>query len=350
MIFLPVFSAILISDAGYGLVYLVLPIIFYRKLAGMGAAPLAQLIMVVGVLSLIWGLVTCSFFGFDISPLFGRQAPFLAVNMTKESMGFLMFLSILLGAVHLCLAHLWKAKASFPHPRFVGNLGWAIWFWGIYGLVSMFLLNTGFSESTTPPYPWFLLVGGSLAVLFADPGYDLKSLAGMRRFVGNAGWAVALWGLYALIWHGLFLGGKVPVDHPFMHTAWMYYLIGGGAAALVLAPPGGRQLKAMGLGLANFPLSAIGTFGDTVSYVRLMAIGLAGCALAGVFNDMGGRLPWFGMVPVVMAGHAMNVSLSIISLFAHGVRLNMLEFSNNLGMQWSGYSYEPFSSRHGQES
>jgi V/A-type H+-transporting ATPase subunit I len=350
MIFLPVFSAILISDAGYGLLYLVLPIIFYRKLASMGAAPLAQLIMVIGVLSLIWGIVTCSFFGFDISALFGRQAPFLTVNMTKESMDFLMFLSILLGAIHLCLAHLWKAKANFPHPRFVGNLGWAIWFWGIYGLVSMFLLKTGFSESTMPPYPWFLLVGGSLAVLFAGPGYDLKSLAGMRRFVGNAGWAVALWGLYALIWHGLFLGGKVSEDHPFMHTVWMYYLIVGGAAALILAPPGGRQLKEIGLGLANFPLSAIGTFGDTVSYVRLMAIGLAGCALAGAFNDMGGRLPWFGMIPVVMAGHAMNVSLSIISLFAHGVRLNMLEFSNNLGMQWSGYSYEPFSSRHGQEN
>jgi V/A-type H+-transporting ATPase subunit I len=33
----------------------------------------------------------------------------------------------------------------------------------------------------------------------------------------------------------------------------------------------------------------------------------------------------------------------MIALFAHGVRLNMLEFSNNLGMQWIGYSYKPFS-------
>jgi len=51
-----------------------------------------------------------------------------------------------------------------------------------------------------------------------------------------------------------------------------------------------------------------------------------------------------------MAGHALNVALSIISLFAHGVRLNMLEFSNNLGMQWSGYPYEPFSKRLVQEN
>ena len=285
MIFLPVFSAILISDAGYGLLYLVLPIIFYRKLASMGAAPLAQLIIVIGVLSLIWGIVTCSFFGFDISALFGRQAPFIAVNMTKESMDLLMVISITLGAIQLSRAHLWKAKAQFPKLTFLCEIGWAGVLWGMYGVVKMFLVGS--------PASW---------------------------------------------------------DEYIYHTVYPYLGGAGIALAVIFAAPDRNPLKMIGLGLANFPLSFIGTFGDTVSYVRLMAIGLAGCALAGAFNDMGGRLPWFGMIPVLMAGHAMNVSLSIISLFAHGVRLNILEFSNNLGMQWSGYSYEPFSSGHGQES
>jgi len=26
----------------------------------------------------------------------------------------------------------------------------------------------------------------------------------------------------------------------------------------------------------------------------------------------------------------------------HGIRLNVLEFSSQLGMEWSGYNYEPF--------
>jgi V/A-type H+-transporting ATPase subunit I len=285
MIFLPVFSAILISDAGYGLVYLLVPIVFYRKLASMGAAPLAQLIIVIGVLSLIWGIVTCSFLGFDISALFGRQAPFIAVNMTKESMDLLMVISITLGAIQLSLAHLWKAKAQFPRLTFLCEIGWAGVLWGMYGVVKMFLVGS--------PASW---------------------------------------------------------DEYIYHTVYPYLGGAGIALAVIFAAPDRNPLKMIGLGLANFPLSFIGTFGDTVSYVRLMAIGLAGCALAGAFNDMGGRLPWFGMIPVLMAGHAMNVSLSIISLFAHGVRLNILEFSNNLGMQWSGYSYEPFSSRHGQEN
>jgi V/A-type H+-transporting ATPase subunit I len=152
----------------------------------------------------------------------------------------------------------------------------------MYGLVRMFLLKDPFDMDVFPHYPYLLIVGGAMAVLFAHPDRN--------------------------------------------------------------------PLKMLGLGLANFPLSAIGTFGDTVSYVRLMAIGLAGSALAGAFNDMGGQLPWYAMIPVLMAGHALNAALSIISLFAHGVRLNMLEFSNNLGMQWSGYAYEPFSRRLAQEN
>jgi len=282
MIFLPVFSAILISDTGYSLLYLVLPIVFYRKMAAAGVKALAQLVIAIGVCSVVWGVLTCSFFGFDFSCLFGRTDPFIPVTMKKESMDALMLISITLGAVHLCLAHLWKAKAAFPGLAFLSELGWSLWLWGMYGLVKMFLLNDPFGMDVFPYYPYMLIVGGALAILFASPDRN--------------------------------------------------------------------PLKMLGLGLANFPLSAIGTFGDTVSYIRLMVIGLAGSALAGAFNDMGTALPWYAMIPILMAGHALNVALSIISLLAHGVRLNMLEFSNNLGMQWSGYAYEPFSKRLAQEN
>ena len=286
MIFLPVFSAILISDTGYGLAYLLLPILFYRKMAAAGAGALAQLVIVIGACSVVWGILTGSFFGFSMCewPIFGRlfPQPVVAVDMKRESMDFLMRFSITLGAVHLILAHLWKAKAAFPGLAFLSELGWCLWFVGMYGLVGMFLLKTPFAMGVAPYYPWWLIVGGALAILFAAPDRN--------------------------------------------------------------------PLKMIGLGLANFPLSAIGTFGDTVSYVRLMAIGLAGGALALAFNSMGGSLPWWAMIPVLVAGHALNVALSIISIFAHGVRLNMLEFSNNLGMQWSGYLYKPFSTRRSEEN
>jgi V/A-type H+-transporting ATPase subunit I len=285
MIFLPVFSAILISDTGYGLLYLLLPAVFYRRMAAGGAKALAQLVMAIGACSVIWGVLTCSLFGFGFAWVFGRAEPFIPVTMKKESMDLLMWISITLGAVQLSLAHLWKAKAAFPRLNFLSEAGWAAFLWGMYGVVKMLLLK--------------------------DP--------------------------------------PKPADLP-AQTYYCEMLVIGGLLAIVFAVPHRNPLKMLGLGLANFPLSAIGTFGDTVSYIRLMAIGLAGSALAMVFNQMAGRLPWYVAVLILLAAHGLNVSLSIISLFAHGVRLNMLEFSNNLGMQWSGYAYEPFAKRHREET
>ena len=53
---------------------------------------------------------------------------------------------------------------------------------------------------------------------------------------------------------------------------------------------------------------------------------------------------------VWVLGHGLNIGLCMIALFAHGVRLNMLEFSNNLGMQWTGHVYAPFTRKAIQEN
>ena len=73
----------------------------------------------------------------------------------------------------------------------------------------------------------------------------------------------------------------------------------------------------------------------------------AGSSLGSVINDMGG-----GMIkPVLMAvvgvllllfGHVLNLVLCVLSVVVHGIRLNMLEFSSHLGMEWSGIKYDPF--------
>jgi len=279
MIALPIFSAIMISDAGYALAYLLLPLVFYRKMAAAGAGLLAKLVIVIGVLSLLWGLLTASFFGFDISVLMGIERAPVKVDTDKINMDLLMRVSFWLAAIHLSYAHLWLAKGHFPHPRFLGEVGWATFLWGMFGVVKMLLLGDPLFGTV---FPWLLGVGASLAILFADPQRNV--------------------------------------------------------------------FKAVAIGLAKFPLAMIGTLGDTISYVRLMALGVAGSALAFSFNDIAQGLPWIAGILVLLVGHALNVALSVVSLLAHGVRLNVLEFSNNLGMQWSGYAYEPFSRTRGEET
>ena len=38
-----------------------------------------------------------------------------------------------------------------------------------------------------------------------------------------------------------------------------------------------------------------------------------------------------------------NLIMGLLSVVVHGVRLNLLEFSGQLGMEWTGVAYKPFS-------
>jgi V/A-type H+-transporting ATPase subunit I len=57
---------------------------------------------------------------------------------------------------------------------------------------------------------------------------------------------------------------------------------------------------------------------------------------------MDGNMGIFGAVFILLFGHGLNLVMAMLSVVVHGVRLNMLEFSGHLGMEWSGFRYEPF--------
>ncbi|NQT06695.1 MAG: hypothetical protein HQ575_04045, partial [Candidatus Omnitrophica bacterium] len=100
--------------------------------------------------------------------------------------------------------------------------------------------------------------------------------------------------------------------------------------------------------LGNLPLSIISAFSDVVSYLRLFAVGYASVIVANSFNNMameagfGSIASGLGAAFILFFGHALNIALGIIAVVVHGIRLNMLEFSGHLGMQWSGREYKPF--------
>ena len=45
---------------------------------------------------------------------------------------------------------------------------------------------------------------------------------------------------------------------------------------------------------------------------------------------------------IMIIGHVMNIVMGFLSVVVHGVRLNLLEFSGQLNMEWSGTAYDPF--------
>ena len=92
-------------------------------------------------------------------------------------------------------------------------------------------------------------------------------------------------------------------------------------------------------------LDTISCFGNVMSYIRLFAVGMAGVAISQSFNGiaagMHGPLMILGVV-VVLIGHALNIVMCFLSVVVHGVRLNVLEFSGQAGLEWTGVPYEPF--------
>jgi V/A-type H+-transporting ATPase subunit I len=129
------------------------------------------------------------------------------------------------------------------------------------------------------------------------------------------------------------------------------YLIGGGFVLnFVFANYEGNIIKSILASFANIVsvfLGVVNVFADVVSYIRLWAVGLAGVAISQTVNSMAGpmlsKALLFAMgVALLLFGHGLNVVMSLLSVIVHGVRLNMLEFSGHLGMEWSGYKYEPF--------
>ncbi|MDO5576138.1 MAG: hypothetical protein Q4F84_03595 [Fibrobacter sp.] len=100
--------------------------------------------------------------------------------------------------------------------------------------------------------------------------------------------------------------------------------------------------------ISDILLATINTFADTISYIRLFAVGLATLAVAQSFNEIaisigfGNILSGLGAALILIAGHALNISLAIMAVIVHGIRLNMLEFSSHVGNTWTGYKYNPF--------
>ena len=294
LIALPIFSAMLIADGGYGLLMFLIAAVFYKKLSAKFGAPLAQLTMIIGGVSILWGFVISSFFGFgdaeftaaggllaNIGAVLAKlkliDGTFTADNVVRD----IMRLSFVIGTIHMSLGHLKRAVRYFPSLKGLANLGWAIFLWGMLFVVQTLVLELPFPVIG----PYLLGVGAILVVAFTNPQKNV--------------------------------------------------------------------LKTIASGIGDLPLSALSTLSDTISYIRLMAVGLASTILATTFNGLAVELAsgatWIAGALVLIIGHGLNIGLAVIALFAHGVRLNMLEFSQCLGMAWNGTQYKPFSSKIAKE-
>jgi len=82
--------------------------------------------------------------------------------------------------------------------------------------------------------------------------------------------------------------------------------------------------------------------------LRLFAVGYATVMIAITFNNMAGDIGFNSIATIlvstiiILLGHSLNIVLGLMSVLVHGVRLNVLEFSTHLDLEWKGRIYKPF--------
>jgi V/A-type H+/Na+-transporting ATPase subunit I len=90
-------------------------------------------------------------------------------------------------------------------------------------------------------------------------------------------------------------------------------------------------------------IELIGSISNIMSYIRIMAVGLAGAILAGVANGfatMGGKVSVIGVMAA--AGlHVLNIVIATFSPTIHALRLNFLEFFQKF-YETGAQEYRPF--------
>jgi V/A-type H+-transporting ATPase subunit I len=100
------------------------------------------------------------------------------------------------------------------------------------------------------------------------------------------------------------------------------------------------------LGLVNL---AMGMLSNTLSYLRLLALGLVTGGLALAVNlvggQIGGLLPVYLAIPVVLViylfGHLVNIALNTLGAFIHSGRLQFVEFFSQF-FEGGGRPFQPF--------
>ncbi len=211
------------------------------------------------------------------------------------------------------------------------------------------LTNTWFGENLLKLTPFDTAAADSQALLqqlcFLLGAVHL-SLAHLLKIWGRplaltmlaeAGWVLFIWAMLALV-NMLVLTVPAP---PWMVPLFQVSL----AMVLLFTAPSRNLFKTLGAGLGAVALNAAAFLTDIISYIRLWAVGLAGSILAASFNQLAADLPLAAMILILVPAHLLNLSLGLVAIFAHGVRLNLLEFSNHLGIEWSGREYDPFSAK-----
>ncbi|MCC5847415.1 MAG: hypothetical protein JJU29_04900 [Verrucomicrobia bacterium] len=159
LVFLTVFSAMIIGDAGYGFLLLAgVAITNIRKPHTRG--PFSKLLMLMGVATVLWGALSGNYFGVVV--------PFRIHALSDANT--LMNICFTLGAVHLSIAHGWTLWNQRKTLQALAQLGWIGTTWTMYFVTASMVLG-----HPSPAWmPVMAVVSVLLIIVFMTPFSKFK--------------------------------------------------------------------------------------------------------------------------------------------------------------------------------
>ena len=279
--FFMLFFGLCLGDIGYGL-FMLLTVTVYRLIAkkvGEGLKPILTLVQILGASTMVCGLLTGTFFGFNLYeiqlPLFQQMKEAIALDNQQ------MFnLSLILGVIQIIFGMILKTvnlTIQFGFKYAVGTIGWLF-----------ILISTGIAFAA----PGLMPMGGAVHLVFLAIG-------------------VLMAYLYNSPDKNVFVNVGVGV--------WDSYNMATGLLGDVLS-----YVRLFALGLSG---------GILASVFNSLAAGMS------PDNVIAGPIV---MALIFVIGHAINIFMNVLGAMVHPMRLTFVEFFKNSGYEGGGKEYKPF--------
>jgi V/A-type H+/Na+-transporting ATPase subunit I len=313
LIFFATFFAMIVGDAGYGLIFILIALYIrykYTHLKGLGYR-VWQLVLILGGATIIWGALTASYFGVELdvkNPL--RKVSLISWLVEKKAEYHFN---------HKDEVYQYYVK-EFPQLKNAKT-------------PDEFLHNaTTVREGKVQHTMYFKFYDNVLfeiALLVGVIHIMISLLRYIDRNWSAIGWILFIIGAYLYAPHYLdatsIIHFAFGIPKSFANNG-LYLMAGGITLAFAL---GLIQHRLKGL---LEPMTVIQIFADTMSYLRIYALSLAGAMVSATINEFAGATIFVVGALLFIIGHVTNIALSIMGGVIHGLRLNFLE--------WYHYSFE----------
>jgi V/A-type H+-transporting ATPase subunit I len=318
-----IFFGMIVSDAGYGLLFLLFLLYMKFKLPNLKGAKkrFLNLGFILSIATITWGVLISSYFSISFSPDSRVAKSSILYQLSQKKIDY-----------HLKLKDETYSEWVKEYP-------------GIEKAKDaheVILAGTKV-QNGEKVYKFMEDMNNNLllevAILVGLIHLSFSFLRNLYRNWSGIGWVITMWGSYLFFPK---IVGAVSLFQ-YMHLVCDYntcvageqLLYGGLAITVILA------LIQERLGGLQVFFKAIEVFADSLSYLRIYALALAGMVMASTFNDMG-VMCGGGIVGaiVIFLGHATNITLALMAGVLHGLRLNFLEWYHH-SFEGGGRKFRP---------